>query len=377
MACVSKGLIVGGGIGGLASAIALQRIGVQCEVVEIDMKPVGAGIGFAGRAPQALEELGIYDEVYATGKPFTEDMKAPVMRDAAGRPLGPPPPVQAFPGSRPPVGVHRPVFADILLRAAQAAGAVVRNGLSVTAIEEGPDAARVTLTNGEVHDYDVVIGADGIGSKVRALVFPEAPEPEYTGQMSIRWLAPFPAIEGEDWYVAGDAGRVGLHNTPLYEHIYVPMVLNMPETWLSQEQAYAVVKDLLDQFTAPAIVELRARLTPQAELIARPFKSLLMQPRWYRGRVLLIGDAAHATTAHMGMGGGMALEDAVVLAQCLDRAETLEEGFGAFMARRFERVRTVVETSVTLSHLEQTKDRDGPRRAQLMQNGMATLSSPY
>lgn len=377
MVCVSKGLIVGGGIGGLASAIALQRVGVQCDVVEIDMKVVGAGIGFAGRAPQAMEELGIYEEVYATGKPFTEEMKSPVMRGADGAPLGPPPPAQDFPGSKPPVGVHRPVFADILTRTAEQVGASIHNGMSITAIEERDDAVAATLTDGSVKDYDFIIGADGISSKTRSLIFPDAPEPEYTGQMSIRWLAPFPAIEGEDWYVAGDAGRIGMHNMPLYEHIYVPMVLNMPETRLDQEKAYEVVKNLLDQYTAPAIVELRKRLTPESELIARPFKSLLMPSPWYRGRTLLIGDAAHATTAHMGMGGGMALEDAVVLAHCIESAASLQEAYDAFMARRFERVRTVVETSVALSKLEQDKDRDGPKRGKLMQAGMAALSSPY
>ncbi|WP_395396174.1 FAD-dependent monooxygenase (plasmid) [Novosphingobium sp. BL-8A] len=377
MACVSKGLIVGAGIGGLASAIALQRIGVQCDVVEIDRRPVGAGIGFAGRAPQALEALGIYDEVYATGKPFTEDMKSPVMRDASGAPLGPPPPPQDFPGSKPPVGVHRPVFAEILARRAVASGAVIHDGMSIVAIEEGTDCVAATLTNGAVEEYDFILGADGISSKTRSLIFPDAPEPEYTGQMSIRWLAPYPAIENEDWYVAGDLGRVGAHNMPLYDHIYVPMVINMPEERLTQQRAYEVVSNLLDQFTAPTVVALRERLTPGAELIARPFKSLLMKPTWYRGRTLLIGDAAHATTAHMGMGGGMALEDAVVLAECIESSSTLMQAYETFMQRRFERVRTVVETSVTLSKLEQTKDRDGPRRAKLMQEGMAVLASPY
>ena len=377
MTCVSKGLIVGGGIAGLAAAIALQRCGVQCHVVDLDMKPIGAGIGFAGRAPQALEELGIYDEVYATGKPFTDKMKAPVTRDQSGAVIGSPPSSQEFPGAKPPVGVHRPVFSEILLRKARAMGARVDNKVSITSIAENQSSVAVTFTNGEVGSYDFLIGADGINSRVRSLVFPDAPEPEYAGQMSIRWLAPFPAIPEEDWYSAGRCGKVAIHNMPLYDHIYVPMVFNMPDAKLSQDQCYEVVDQLLSQFTAPAIVELRKRLMPDSELIPRPFKWLLLDSPWHRGRVLLIGDAAHATTAHMGMGGGMALEDAVVLAQCIGSASTLEEAFGDFMKRRFERVRVVVETSVALSKIEQTGVPPGEDSRTLMAAGMAALSSPY
>jgi 2-polyprenyl-6-methoxyphenol hydroxylase-like FAD-dependent oxidoreductase len=267
MACVANALIVGGGIGGLAAAIALQNVGVKCTVAEIDMKPVGAGIGFAGRAPQALQALGVYEESCATGKPFTEAMKAPVTRDAAGVPMHAPPPKASFDGSLPPVGVHRPVFAEILLRRARECGVFVRDKLSIARIEETANGALVTLNNGETLTVDCVIGADGIGSVTRALLFPEVPEPEYAGQMSLRWLAPYPPIEPADWYDAGSGGRVAIHNQPVQENIYVPMVITMPERRLSQQDCYRIARDLFDRFTAPAIAELRARLIPDAEII--------------------------------------------------------------------------------------------------------------
>jgi 2-polyprenyl-6-methoxyphenol hydroxylase-like FAD-dependent oxidoreductase len=377
MACVENALIVGGGIGGLAAAIALQNVGIQCTVVEIDMKPVGAGIGFAGRAPQALQALGVYEQACATGKPFTEAMKAPVTRDAAGVPMHAPPLKASFDGSFAPVGVHRPVFAEILLSRARECGAIVRERLSITRIEEMAKGALVTLTNGETSTADCVIGADGIGSVTRALVFPEVPEPEYAGQMSLRWLAPYPPIEPADWYDAGNGGRIAIHNQPVQENIYVPMVITMPERRLSQQDCFEITRDLLDQFTAPAIAELRERLTPDAEIIARPFKWLLVDAPWHRGRTMLIGDAAHATTAHMGMGGGMALEDAVVLADCIAEASNLQAVFDRFMQRRWQRVKTVVETSVAISKLEQACVPDGPERGALMGKGMAALSAPY
>ena len=111
-------------------------------------------------------------------------------------------------------------------------------------------------------------------------------------------------------------------------------------------------------------------------MIARPFESILVPDNWVRGRTLLIGDAAHATTAHLGMGGGMALEDSVVLGQCMASAATLDEAMSRFMARRYDRVRTVVETSLALSQLEQ---RGAPRveAVALMKTALATISESY
>jgi len=145
---------------------------------------------------------------------------------------------------------------------------------------------------------------------------------------------------------------------------------------MSQEEVHALFARLLDSYTAPAMVELRSRLTPDADLICRPFDWILLRDKWHRGRTLLIGDAAHATTAHMGMGGGMALEDAVVLAQCIAAAPTLSAAFDAFMARRFERVRTVVETSVALSQLEQAKA-PASENVKLLTTAFAAIAEPY
>ena len=376
MVCVARALIVGGGIAGLSASIALERIGVHCDVVEIADGPVGAGMSLSGRVIDVLEELGIYDECYATGAHFTPEMAAPAMKDTAGRPLGQPPRRLERPGAKPPIRVYRPEFAGILERAAERLGVNIHKGMTIETIDDRHDAAVVTWSNGEEHRYDIVIGADGVGSRIRSLVFPEAPEPAYAGQMSIRWMIPGPGIDGEGWYVGGDAGRLGFFHLPHQNVIYVPIVISMPEQKLSQGDAYALVKRLLDMFTAPAIVNLRQRLTPDSTLICRAFQWVLVPERWYHGRTLLIGDAAHATTAHMGMGAGMALEDAVVLAECVAAAASYSEAYQAFMSRRLERVRTVVETSLALSKLEQEKGDHG-LEATLMSSAFAILAQPY
>jgi 2-polyprenyl-6-methoxyphenol hydroxylase-like FAD-dependent oxidoreductase len=376
MTVVSKGLIVGGGIAGLASAIALQQAGVQCDVAEIgDLRPVGAGIGLAGRAPNALEELGVHDEVAATGQP---GLGAPAMHDAAGRVLTAPPPPQEIPGALEAIGAYRPALAEVLSKKATSLGARIETGLSIESIDDSGDTAVVKMTSGETRSYDLVIGADGINSRTRSIIFPDAPEPEYAGQMSIRWVFPSDPVDGEGWYIAGELGRMAFYHQPYPNAIYAPMVINMSRTRLSQQGAYEVVKRLLDMYTAPPMVELRKRLTPDSELIARPFDWILLdRSSWCRGRTLLIGDAAHATTAHMGMGGGMALEDAVVLGQCISSASSLPEAFETFVNRRYERVRTVVETSVALSKREQQNLPPGPENARLMGKAMGILSQPY
>ncbi len=375
MACVSTALMIGGGIAGFSTAIALSRVGVKCDVVEITHSTLGASLGISGRAAEALYELGVYEACHATGTPWERDTKAAQLMDSAGNLIAAPPVRPDWPGSKTAIGVFRPKLMQILEEEALSLGVRIDKGVTATAIENREDAAVVTLSNGEVRHYDLVVGADGISSKTRSMIFPDAPKPQYAGQMSIRWMAPGPPIDPEGWYVS-PVGRMGFYYLP-HGSVYVAAVVTKPEwTWMTKEDVDSLFTRLLESYTAPAIVELRKRLTPESDVICRPFEWILLEKTWYTGRALLIGDAAHATTAHMGMGGGMALEDAVVLAQCVDKASTLEEALETFMARRLPRVRHVVESSVKLSHLEQSKAPPGANRA-LMNEAFEAIAAPY
>lgn len=375
MACISSAVIVGGGIAGLAAAVALARQGVRCDVIEKSETQLGASLAFSGRAAMALDELGVYDEVHATGTPFGPDSTAASIRSAAGELISPGPQRPTWPGVKDGVAVYRPVFVDVMAAAAAALGVRIRKGMSVAVIENGDDAVTVTLSSGEMHSYDLLIAADGIGSRTRTMLFPDAPKPDFSGQLSVRWMAPGPRIEDEGWYMS-PVGRLGFYYLP-QGYVYVPAVINMPEwKWLSEEDVNDQFRGLLDSFTAPAVVALRSRLTPESQLIGRPFEWLLLPDPWHRGRCLVIGDAAHATTAHMGMGGGMAVEDAAVLGQCVANATTLPDALDAFMQRRFERVRTVVETSVKLSKMEQAGAPPSENRA-LLSATFQAIAEPY
>lgn len=376
MACASTALIVGGGIGGLAAAVALARIGVKCDVVELADAPLGASLAFSGRAAEALDELGVYREAHETGMPFGPVSTAMSLRDTTGRIVSPGPQRPTWPGAKDNIAIYRPVFLDVLADAARALGVTITKGITTASTVDDESGALVSFTNGESRSYDMIVGADGIGSSTRAALFPEVGPPQPSGQWSIRWMVPGPALPDEGWYV-GPVGRIGFYYMPSQDLVYVPAVVDRADpTRMSKGEVFALYTELLGSFTAPAIVELRRRLTPEADLIARPFEWILVPGPWHRGRTILIGDAAHATTAHMGMGGGMALEDAVVLAQCVASAPTLDAAYAAFMERRFDRVRTVVESSVELSRLEQ-ENAPKSKNVALLTAALGALAQPY
>jgi 2-polyprenyl-6-methoxyphenol hydroxylase-like FAD-dependent oxidoreductase len=374
MACISNALIVGGGIAGLSAAISLGRAGVQCEVLEIADAPMGASMGISGRAADALAELGVYDECFATSTVWDERSSAASFWDAAGNLVSKPPERPKWPGAKTALGVYRPVLLDIFEKEAQAQGAQIRRGVTAQTILPSANGPTVTLSDGTVRRYDLVVAADGIWSATRRQVFPDAPTPEYAGQMSIRWMAPGPAIPQEGFYL-GRSGRVGFYYIP-QGMVYVPAVISAADPIRpSPAELFTLFDDLLASFSAPSIVELRSRLTPESDLICRPFEWVYVPDPWRDG-VLLIGDAAHATTAHMGMGGGMAIEDSVVLGQCVSNATSLSEAIKQFVTRRAGRVRTVVETSVAISKGEQN-GASPSERMQLSKEAFAALAEPY
>lgn len=375
MACISTALIVGGSIAGMNAAIALAQVGVKVDVVELAQEPLGASLAFSGRAAMALVELGIYDEVHATGRPSLGSTATSIRNSATGEIINPGPQRPTWPGAVDAVGVYRPVFLEVALAAAERLGVRVRKGVSYETFEDGADGVDVTFTDGETGRYDLFIAADGISSRTRELIFPDAPKPQYCGQLSIRWMAPGPQVEDEGWYNS-EVGRLGFYYLP-QGMVYIPAVINILESrWISDEEVRTIFTALLDSMSAPAIRELRSRLTDSSELIGKPFHWVLLPDPWYKGRTVLIGDAAHATSAHMGMGGGMALEDAVVLGQSIAAAATLPEALDAFMKRRFERVKLVVETSVRLGQLEQEKAPLSDNVA-LLTKAFAAIGEPY
>ena len=364
-------LIVGGGIAGLSAAVALGHRGMKTEIIEAGEEPLGAAIGVHGWAIDALRELGVLEACIDRATMLPID--API-RDAAGDPI-----MRQAPATgdavRPSFGIYRPTLLAILRDAAVKVGTPIRYGVTIQSIHDEGDITSVQLSDGTWRRCHLLIGADGINSRVRASQFDDAPIPAYAGQYAIRWMAPGPPIHDPGWFLS-PTGKLGGYFVP-EGFTYVVSVLER-DSWtrMDADETYEAMSRHLDSYSAPYVVELRRRLKPDSELICRPFEWLLVPHPWSRGCTLLIGDAAHATTAHMAMGGGMAIEDGVVLGQCVSDSESISDAIGAFTARRFGRCRKVVETSLALSRLEQSRAAPSEIRA-VAAPAFAALNTPY
>jgi 2-polyprenyl-6-methoxyphenol hydroxylase-like FAD-dependent oxidoreductase len=392
MPAVNRVLIVGGGIAGLTLAIALRRKGIHCEVAEISGAPVGATIGLTGRAPAALAELAVIQQCASAGRTIPLNFLTS-QRDSAGQPLHVEGVPELPPGWRgraivkvsqwmrrlPPgpggIFIYRPTLASILSAEASRLGAIIRIPCNVRELRASSEKVAVEFEGGETAHFDLVVGADGVHSTVRELVFGGVVKPQFTGTVSLRWTSFGPHAPGPAGFY--NAGSIHVVIGELPGLTYVASGFEAPENRrVSPEEARSILRSNLAAFTAPKIVELSNRLTEDAEVICRPFECLLVPNPWYRDRVILIGDAAHATTAHLSSGGGMAMEDAVVLARTLANTSTLPEALDRFMRRRFERVRAVVETSVKIGDLMQKR---APMREvqELRMQAMRVLAQPY
>jgi 2-polyprenyl-6-methoxyphenol hydroxylase-like FAD-dependent oxidoreductase len=344
-------LIIGAGIAGLTAAIALSNKGYVCEVAEITHagEPIGAALTITGRAIDTLSVIGLLEDCQILGhiNCVTGDSY-----DAAGGLIG----GNRSGGDAAPasIGTYRPVLSRLLIDRALACGVRIRWSTSIDAIRQTAGTVSVRFTDGTDGQFGLLVGADGIRSRVRELVFGDATRPLYTGQMSVRWMAQGPPIAGPAMMYFAPGVKLLGYALPKQQLVYVTTVSDHKvPLHPDHDAARLLLGRHLALFTAPYAREIARRLTPASHVIVRPFEWLLVPSPWFRGRVLLIGDAAHATTAHLASGGGMAMEDGVVLAECLAAAQSLEAGLEAFMQRRFERVRVVVDGSVEISELEQ------------------------
>lgn len=367
-------LIIGGGFSGMAAAIELCKQGAQVDLVEIDpgWRSYGAGISLGSATLRAFRRLGILDAFLAQGHGAdgvnlhlpTGDLIAtlPTPRLAGAD----------VPGEG---GIMRPVLARILADATRAAGAHVRLGCTFTAIEQEADGVQVSFTDGQRLRYDLVIGADGLYSKVREAVFEGAPKPRYSGQAVWRAVLPCPPEITKATMWLGPKIKPGVNpvsRTEMYLFVTEPRATNDhvdPATFADR------LRGLLDGFSAPALRAIRDQIGPDSQIVFRPLEGLLMPRPWSRGRVVLIGDTVHATTPHLASGACIGIEDALVLADELGRVADVPAALAAFEARRWDRCRMVVENSARLGEIE-IDGGDKEEHSRIMRESLMALAQP-
>ena len=350
MAVLRRALVVGAGIGGLTAGVALARQGIAVDIVEVQpaLSVYGVGIIQPNNTLRALARIGLADACVEAGAPYpgwrifdahgNHLMDAPGTNDADPR----------YPANN---GITRPKLHEILRSAAIDAGVVIRLGLTIEDLTDGDDGVAVIFTDGSAGLYDIVIGCDGLHSKMRGRIFPDAAEPAFTGQGVWRYNMPRPA--DMEWGVLyfGPDSKVGL--VPMSDTLmYMLIVTHEPGNPRIDGPGLAdMMRDRLEAYTGP-VAELGRLITDPAGVVYRPMDVHLLANPWHKGRVLLIGDAAHGTTPHLAQGAAMAIEDAVLLGELLGGNRPLPHVFDEFMRRRFDRAKFVIDSSVQIGKWE-------------------------
>jgi 2-polyprenyl-6-methoxyphenol hydroxylase-like FAD-dependent oxidoreductase len=354
-------LIVGGGIAGSALAILLARSGVDAEIVEL--KPawttLGSGITLQGNALRVLRELGVWEQVKAKGYGFDSlGIRKPdgslLFEQPDMRTGGPDLPAT--------VGMYRPDLQAILVAAAERAGARTTLGRTVVALDDTGDQVRVVFDDDSTAGYDLVVGADGIHSAVRALIGIDVkPEPVGMGIWRVHARRP-KSVERTDLAYGGPCFIAGYCPTG-EDTLYAYLVEKARDKESIPVTSKAGIMRALAEPYGGAWEEIKQDITDPDRVNYTWFESLLVERPWNRGRVVLIGDAAHACPPTLAQGAAMCLEDALVLTELLLARGTVGEPlFDSFMDRRFDRVRTIVESSIQLAdwQLAPSPDADVP-----------------
>jgi 2-polyprenyl-6-methoxyphenol hydroxylase-like FAD-dependent oxidoreductase len=321
-------LIVGAGIAGLALARVLQRRGITADIVERmpEWPSTGTGLYLPANAVRALGELGIGAEVPARAQPIERQR----ILDHRGRVLADIDVGRFWEGVGGCVAIPRAALHEVLLEST--AGLPVRLGTSVTGIDDGA-APRVSFSDGSSRSYDLVVGADGIQSTVRRLAL-GGPSARYVGQASWRFVVDgFPAIT--DWTAMLGRGRTFLTVALGEGSVYCYADINTSDPTGARDDDW---RESFADFADPV-----PRLLDQAaEAYFAPIEEVV-PPTWAAHRVVLIGDAAHASSPNMAQGAAMAVEDALVLAAVLASGHSVEQALVEYERRRRARVSWVQE----------------------------------
>ncbi|MDB5408557.1 MAG: monooxygenase [Rhodospirillales bacterium] len=347
MASIARVLIVGGGIAGQTLAVALARRGIFCETVEIkpDFQIVGAGMYVQGNALRALREIGVVEAIVERGwhpaddRFFTADVNgARLAHSRVPRIAGPELPAT--------VTIRRRVLHDILQEAVGRTGVRVRMGATVAAIDDDPAAAGVAVrfSDGTADIFDLVVGADGIRSSVRTMLFGRS-DPVFTGYANWRVTLPKPADLDAITWMMGRGKSLGI--IPIAaDHLYLAGVTKEPgNPRYDRAELPRLMREKFAEFggAAPALL---VQVQRPEQVVYTAIEEVTQPAPWHRGRVVLVGDAVHASAPFWAQGASMAIEDVIVLAELIATGRPAEDILPQWMARRYDRAVWVQQGSL-------------------------------
>lgn len=326
--------VVGAGVGGLTAAIALDRAGVDVTVVDpaphVDALALGSGIHLWSNALQALDRIGLADDIASLGNPIETHRYLRADQSAMGIfDVGS---ASAAHGA-PTVGLSRPVLHRRLVEALGAER--IRFGAAVTAVEQDDTSATVTLSDGSRIPGDAVVGADGVSSTVRAAVTGSPAPLRYSGLTSWRGLCGYghPALDKQAMQIYWGRGlRMVMYQVSGGLLYWLALVKAPPRGTDPVGGARAAARAHFDGW--PEFM--RGAIDATEEPIVHRADILRMSPtrRWGRGRITLLGDAIHAMTPDVAQGACQAIEDGVALGIAVGGDRDLPAAL-----RRYEKVR--------------------------------------
>jgi 2-polyprenyl-6-methoxyphenol hydroxylase-like FAD-dependent oxidoreductase len=343
MSDVRTALVIGGGIAGPVTALALARAGIQATVYEAHPSAsdgVGAMLSLAPNGLDALRIIGADKTVQAIGQP----VPGVVMADGSGNQLAE---FGGFPGLPATHALARADLFRALADHAKADGATIEYGKRLITAEETPDGVTATFADGTTATADVLIGADGIRSTIRTLIDPEAPGPEYGGVLSFGGYATDSGVQAAPGTMYFAFGRTFIGywrrpddricwfaGLPRTDPITAAQVVRTPAAdWLGQ------LRELYAGHVPGQ--SLLSHTDPKDMMVIGPMERMPSVPHWHRGRMVLVGDSAHAPSSSSGQGASLAIESAIELARCLRDLPTPAAAFTAYENLRRSRVEVI------------------------------------
>lgn len=345
-------LVVGGGIGGLAAAVALAKVGCKVDLVEIqaETKVSGVGIIQPSNALRALDSLGLAQACIDQGFPYDRYEYT----DATGKLLHSVPGPRAADHLPAYNGIFRGRLQAILQDAAERSGVRIRSGVTTTEMTQSDAHVDARFTDGTRGQYGLVVAADGINSACRKQLFGHEAKPRPTGQSVWRVAMPRPAEMTSGVMIMGSSAKAGY--IPLSrDAMYLLLVTEEdPKRFFHRDELCEALLQRLSGFGG-LVDQSRQYITPTADIVYRPMEVVMLPAPWAQRRIILVGDASHASTPHLGQGAAMAIEDVVVLAELVGQGVPGDRIGQVWQERRLDRASFIQNASFTVGEYEMRK----------------------
>ncbi|MGW1887117.1 FAD-dependent monooxygenase [Streptomyces sp. NPDC001970] len=348
-------LVIGGGIAGPATAMALQKAGIDAVIYEAHAEgadDAGVFLTLGSNGIDALKTIGADQQITRTGIATPQI----TLYSSKGKRLG----VSRISSAAgtPSMTIRRAGLYRALHQAAVRRGITVNHGQRLVSAEDTGEAVRATFADGTTATADLLIGCDGVHSAVRKTVDPEAPAPSYAGLVSLGGYTREVTVDAEPGSYTMIFGRRAFFGYAVAPDGEVWWFANVPR---AVEPARGEVERIgSDEWRRTLVVAFTDDAGPAARIIeatssdnimkASPVHLLRRLPAWHRGRMIVLGDAAHAPSPSSGQGASLAIEDAVILARCLRDTSSYADAFTTFVDLRRPRVEKIVKQAARINN---------------------------